>query len=90
MRTIRTSTSRPELHLLPFGTMAEREAQLKDSYLGEGLQRAFMELMDLDATASKALIANLIAQETPVQEATRLMRTSAVRTRSLSESTTAA
>jgi acyl transferase domain-containing protein/pimeloyl-ACP methyl ester carboxylesterase len=66
--------SPPELHLLPFGTMAEREAQLKDSYLGEGLQRTFMELMDLDATASKSLIANLVAQKTPVQEVYALIQ----------------
>jgi len=39
----------PELHLLGFDTLREREAALGTSYLGEGLQRAIMELEGLDA-----------------------------------------
>ncbi|MGL5074682.1 MAG: SDR family NAD(P)-dependent oxidoreductase, partial [Waterburya sp.] len=35
-------SSPPELHLLPFDTMVEREAELGVSQLGEGLKRAFM------------------------------------------------
>ncbi|MGD1905569.1 MAG: alpha/beta fold hydrolase [Leptolyngbyaceae cyanobacterium] len=42
----------PELHLLPFATLAERQAALAENYLGEGLQRAAMDLLDLDAEAS--------------------------------------
>jgi acyl transferase domain-containing protein/aryl carrier-like protein len=53
----------PELHLLPFNTLAERQAALADSYLGEGLQRAVMALKDLDAEASQALLDDWIAKE---------------------------
>ncbi|MDH7486314.1 MAG: beta-ketoacyl synthase N-terminal-like domain-containing protein [Anaerolineae bacterium] len=58
----------PELHLLPFDTMQEREAGLAATYLGEGLQRAFMELMGLDAEGSKAFVAELTAQDLPIQQ----------------------
>jgi len=46
----------PELHLLPFDTLAQRHQALGQSYLEEGLQRALMELMDLNAAASQALL----------------------------------
>ncbi|WP_008319224.1 type I polyketide synthase [Leptolyngbya sp. PCC 6406] len=52
----------PELHLLPFDTLAERQEALAESYLGEGLQRALMELMGLDAAASQALLADWTTQ----------------------------
>jgi amino acid adenylation domain-containing protein len=58
----------PELHLLPFNSMAEREAKLAHSYLGEGLQRAIMELMDLDAAESKAVLADWVAQDLSIHE----------------------
>ena len=58
----------PELHLLPFDTMQEREAGLAATYLGEGLQRAFMELMGLDAEGSKAFVDELTAQDLPIQQ----------------------
>jgi acyl transferase domain-containing protein/acyl-CoA synthetase (AMP-forming)/AMP-acid ligase II/predicted alpha/beta-fold hydrolase len=48
--------SPPELHLLPFETMQERQAELEQSHLGEGLIRTLMELKDLDAEASQFLI----------------------------------
>ncbi len=60
--------SPPELHLLPFDGMAERSQELGLSYLGEGLQRAFMELMHLDANASKALVEDLTQQDLSIQE----------------------
>jgi aryl carrier-like protein len=60
--------SPPELHLLPFDGMAERSQELGLSYLGEGLQRAFMELMNLDANASKALVEDLTQQDLSIQE----------------------
>mgnify|MGYP005843895779 CR=1 FL=1 len=56
----------PELHLLPFETLAERQDALAESYLGEGLQRALMELMDLDAAASQTLLAEWTAQNLSV------------------------
>ncbi len=48
----------PELHLLPFHTLAERQTALADSYLGEGLQRAVMALRGLSVTESQALLAD--------------------------------
>jgi acyl transferase domain-containing protein/acyl-CoA synthetase (AMP-forming)/AMP-acid ligase II/alpha/beta superfamily hydrolase len=46
----------PELHLLPFATMAARAQDLAQSHLGEGLQRVLMEELQLDVPASQALI----------------------------------
>ena len=46
----------PELHLLPFATLTERQAALAGSYLDQGLQRALMELKGMDAEESQALI----------------------------------
>ncbi|NEP57197.1 MAG: SDR family NAD(P)-dependent oxidoreductase, partial [Symploca sp. SIO2G7] len=60
--------SPPELHLLPFDTMKERQEQLNQSYLGEGLQKTFMEIQNLDATASQALIRDLESQNLSVQQ----------------------
>ena len=58
----------PELHLLPFADMTQRSHELGQSYLDEGLQRALMELKGLDAAASKALLADWLAQNLPVQD----------------------
>ena len=57
----------PELHLLPFESMAEWHHDLALSYLDEGLQRAFMELMALDAEASKQLLEDWIEQDLSIQ-----------------------
>lgn len=46
--------SPPELHLLPFNDLADRQGELGLSYLGEGLQRAIMDLLYLDASESQA------------------------------------
>ncbi|MGF1521110.1 MAG: alpha/beta fold hydrolase [Leptolyngbyaceae cyanobacterium] len=46
----------PELHLLPFETLTERQEALAGSYLDQGLQRALMALKGLDADASGALL----------------------------------
>ena len=48
--------SPPELHLLPFANMQERQAELKQSHLGEGLIRTLMDLKNIDAEASQALV----------------------------------
>jgi pimeloyl-ACP methyl ester carboxylesterase/aryl carrier-like protein len=45
----------PELHLLPFETMGARREKLGLSFLGEGLERALMELSSVDAAQSKEL-----------------------------------
>ena len=60
--------SPPELHLLPFNTMQERQQELALSYLGEGLQRAFMEIMGIDAAASQALVEELESQNLSIQQ----------------------
>ncbi len=45
----------PELHLLPFATMADRDTALAGSFLGEGLERAYMELTGVDAKTARAM-----------------------------------
>ncbi len=52
----------PELHLLPFATLTERHDALAENYLGEGLQRAMMELMELDAAASDQVLTQWMGQ----------------------------
>jgi acyl transferase domain-containing protein/aryl carrier-like protein/dienelactone hydrolase len=52
----------PELHLLPFETLAERQDALAENYLGEGLQRALMDLAGLEGSASQQLLAKWIDQ----------------------------
>ena len=61
-------SSPPELHLLPFETMEEREAELGVSQLGEGLKRAFMALKGIDAAQSQKLVDRLIAENVSVKE----------------------
>lgn len=58
----------PELHLLPFETLAHQRQELDRSYLYEGLQRALMELLGCDASASKALLDHWIAANLSIQE----------------------
>ncbi|HEY9735750.1 MAG TPA: SDR family NAD(P)-dependent oxidoreductase, partial [Trichocoleus sp.] len=57
----------PELHLLPFDTLGERHTALGGSYLEEGLQRALMELMQLDADAAQGLLAEWMDRNAPIQ-----------------------
>jgi malonyl CoA-acyl carrier protein transacylase len=60
--------SPPELHLLPFETMGERNEELGVSQLGQGLQRAFMELKQVDAQESQRLIDRLVEENMSVQD----------------------
>ncbi|MGL5835074.1 MAG: alpha/beta fold hydrolase, partial [Waterburya sp.] len=60
--------SPPELHLLPFETMIEREETLGVSQLGEGLKRAFMALKGIDAPQSQQLVAELLQKNATVKE----------------------
>jgi acyl transferase domain-containing protein/acyl-CoA synthetase (AMP-forming)/AMP-acid ligase II/pimeloyl-ACP methyl ester carboxylesterase/acyl carrier protein len=46
----------PELHLLPFRTLKEREKQLTHAHLGEGLQRTLMELKQIDADDAQTFL----------------------------------
>ncbi|MDJ0534008.1 MAG: alpha/beta fold hydrolase [Xenococcaceae cyanobacterium MO_207.B15] len=66
--------SPPELHLLPFETMGERQQELDVSYLGEGLQRALMELKGIDAHESQKLVANLIENNLSVRETYEMLQ----------------
>jgi|GEM_PF-6007540 len=55
----------PELHLLSYGTMAERASALAQSDLSEGLQRAFMEF-GLNAEQAADTIQEFEQQDAPV------------------------
>nr|WP_255524802.1 type I polyketide synthase [Nodosilinea sp. FACHB-13] len=46
----------PELHLLPFNTLEAQGAALGYSYLQEGLQRAVMELLQVNAEQAETLL----------------------------------
>ena len=61
-------SSPPELHLLPFDTMAEREAELGVSQLGEGLKRAFMALKGIDLAQSQEIVEEAIANNLSIAE----------------------
>ncbi len=67
--------SPPELHLLPFETLGDRKQQLGVSRLGEGLQRALMDLKGLDTEASQALIEEFEAQDLPLEAVYRELET---------------
>ena len=58
--------SPPELHLLPFATMGERARALHQSGLGEGLERALMDLEGIDGKASRALVQSWEEADLPV------------------------
>jgi acyl transferase domain-containing protein/aryl carrier-like protein len=55
----------PELHLLPFNTLAAQQSALGHSYLQEGLQRAVMELLQVDADEAAALLAEWRQHQLP-------------------------
>jgi acyl transferase domain-containing protein/pimeloyl-ACP methyl ester carboxylesterase/acyl carrier protein len=70
----------PELHLLPFDTLAQQQRELGRSYLPEGLQRALMELRGGDAETAKALLDSWIADDIGIHEVyTRLGQLAAPR-----------
>ncbi|BAU65096.1 Beta-ketoacyl synthase [Stanieria sp. NIES-3757] len=66
--------SPPELHLLPFDNMSEREEELGISQLGEGLKRAFMSLKRIDAQASQELVANLVKENLSVRDVYQMLQ----------------
>lgn len=66
--------SPPELHLLPFATMQERQQELETSYLGEGLQRALMELKGIDAAQAQKLIAELVKNNAATAEVYQMLQ----------------
>jgi pimeloyl-ACP methyl ester carboxylesterase/acyl carrier protein len=58
----------PELHLLPFENMKDREDELSSSYLGEGLKKAFMELKNLTPEESEKLVQKLVEEKNTIPE----------------------
>jgi acyl transferase domain-containing protein/acyl-CoA synthetase (AMP-forming)/AMP-acid ligase II/pimeloyl-ACP methyl ester carboxylesterase/acyl carrier protein len=66
--------SPPELHLLPFATMGEREQKLGLSGLGEGLQRALMQLKGIDARESQELVGDLVKKDVSVPEVYQMLQ----------------
>ena len=61
--------SPPELHILHFHSMSDHRKMLVDDFnLGDGLQRAVMELRGVDAEASRAIIEGWIEQDKTIQE----------------------
>ncbi|MBD2111679.1 MULTISPECIES: type I polyketide synthase [Cyanophyceae] len=56
----------PELHLLPFNTLEAQGAALGYSYLQEGLQRAVMELLQVNAEQAETLLSEWRQHHTTV------------------------
>lgn len=69
--------SPPELHLLPFETMGDRQAELGLSHLGEGLQRALMDLDNLSAEASQAKVEQWVADNRSIADIYAYLQTKA-------------
>jgi malonyl CoA-acyl carrier protein transacylase/NAD(P)-dependent dehydrogenase (short-subunit alcohol dehydrogenase family)/SAM-dependent methyltransferase/acyl carrier protein len=63
----------PELNLLPFNTMVERQEQLRLSHMGEGLERALMELKGISAEESRALVAELTGSNVSIDDVYRIL-----------------
>jgi hypothetical protein len=64
----------PEILLLPFNTLADRESSLTDAHLNEGLQRSLMALKHLDAESAQSFLQDLIRRNTPIHEVYRLLQ----------------
>ncbi len=58
----------PELHLLPFANMAQRNEYLAESYLGEGLEKAFIELTGENPEKVSEIIKNLVEEKASIAE----------------------
>ncbi len=65
----------PELHLLPFTNMQEREEKLSLSYLGEGLKTTLMQLKNITSVESENLVQKLIEEKTPITEVYTMLQT---------------
>jgi phthiocerol/phenolphthiocerol synthesis type-I polyketide synthase E len=58
----------PELHLLGYGNLKERRDKLKSEHFGRGLQRAFMELRDINATEAQTQVDALTARGITIKD----------------------
>ncbi|MBF2058297.1 MAG: alpha/beta fold hydrolase [Cyanobacterium sp. T60_A2020_053] len=66
--------SPPELHLLPFATMQERQTELASSHLQEGLVRALMELKSITVAQSEDLINQWIEENLTIGEVYEILQ----------------
>ena len=64
----------PELHLLQFDNMKERQQSLGNSYLTEGLDRALLDIGDRDAHPVQTIAQNWVEQEAPVTQVYKWMQ----------------
>jgi len=60
--------SPPELHLLSFSSMQQRQEKLGITYLDEGLLMSVMKLLDFSVDESKQLVSEWIEQDLSIQE----------------------
>ncbi len=60
--------SPPELHLLMYESLREREARLPSAHFGKGLQRALLELCNRDGARAEALVRELLAEDASIPE----------------------
>ncbi|MGB6831534.1 MAG: alpha/beta fold hydrolase [Terracidiphilus sp.] len=67
----------PELHLLPFATMAERSRKLDKTYFGEGLQRALMDLRAASPENTKKSLEEMEAADEPIQNVYSMLQNEA-------------
>ena len=66
--------SPPELHLLPFATMEERQRELESSHLGEGLIRTVMDLKQISAEESEALINQWVEENLTIAQVYEILQ----------------
>ncbi|WP_017293948.1 hybrid fatty acyl-AMP ligase/type I polyketide synthase [Geminocystis herdmanii] len=66
--------SPPELHLLPFTTLKERQKQLEASHLDEGLQRTLMDLKGITAEESEALINQWVEENLSIPDLYKILQ----------------
>ncbi|WP_164018759.1 type I polyketide synthase [Pyxidicoccus trucidator] len=61
----------PELHLLMFDSLRQRDAQLSTSHFGKGLPRALMELCAMDASRADAMVADWLERDLSIPDVYR-------------------
>lgn len=66
--------SPPELHLLPFANMQDRQKELEASHLGEGLIRTLMNLKQISADESETVVNQWVKENLSVAEVYQLLQ----------------
>jgi acyl transferase domain-containing protein/acyl-CoA synthetase (AMP-forming)/AMP-acid ligase II/pimeloyl-ACP methyl ester carboxylesterase/acyl carrier protein len=66
--------SPPELHLLPFVNMQDRQKELEASHLGEGLIRTLMDLKRISAPESETLVDKWVKENLSVAEVYQILQ----------------